>query len=79
MSIPPQYIGKARLESKTEEILAEYRGGAHLESPAPLDIDSFAEFHLDATIDYHRPSKDGSVLNMSVFQELSIPIVDHAG
>lgn len=79
MSIPPQYLSKARLESKAEEILAEYRGGAHLESPAPLDIDSFAEFHLDATIDYHRLSTDGSVLGMSVFQELSIPVVDHAG
>lgn len=78
MSIPPQYLSKDKLESKAEEILAEYRGGAHLESPAPLDVDSFAEFHLEATIDYHRLSADGSVLGMSVFQELSIPVVDHA-
>ncbi|MCS4484001.1 hypothetical protein NXS08_00650 [Gleimia sp. 6138-11-ORH1] len=43
-----QYLSKVRLESKAEEILAKYRGGAHLESPASLHIDSFAKFHLDA-------------------------------
>ena len=63
------------LESTAEQVLEAYCGGGRLEDRIPLDIDSFAEFYLQATIDYHRLSSDGSVLGMSVFQELTVPVV----
>lgn len=79
MTLQPLYLSKDKLESQAEKVLATYRGGSHLQSPGPLDIDSFAEFHLEATLDYHQLSEDGSILGMSIFQEIAVPVVDHAG
>lgn len=79
MSLQPAYISKEKLELRAEKLLATYRGGLHLDSPAPLDIESFAEYHLDATLDYHRLSEDGSILGMSIFQDLSAPVLDSRG
>ncbi len=79
MSLQPAYVSKEKLELKAEKLLASYRGGSHLDSPEPLDIESFAEFHLEATLDYHRLSEDGSILGMSIFQDLSTPVLDGRG
>lgn len=72
MSLEPKYLTKKQIESKAEKILANNRGGLHLRSAVPVDIDHFAEFHLEVTFDYERLSKDGSILGLSVFQELSM-------
>lgn len=68
MSLQSSYLSKEALESKAEQLLAEYLDGHHLRSREALDIDSFAEFFLGANIDYQRLSSDNSVLGMSIFQ-----------
>ncbi|EPD33670.1 hypothetical protein HMPREF9306_00425 [Propionimicrobium lymphophilum ACS-093-V-SCH5] len=79
MSLEPKYKSKEALDAKAESILAKYRNGQHLRAPKPLDVDDFAEFYLNATIDYQRLSTDGSILGMSVFQEMSTPVVNQHG
>lgn len=75
MRTQPAFLSKRALESIAEHTLGVYLGGERLEDWSPLDIDSFAEFHLQATIDYHQLSSDGSVLGMSVFQDLTVPAI----
>lgn len=79
MSLDPKYLSKERLEARAEKELEKFAGGAQLVAPIPLDVDSFAEFHLGAALDYQRLSSDGSVLGMSIFQELSIPVFESTG
>lgn len=56
----PAFLSKQVLESTAEQALKAYRDGGRPEGRIPLDIDSFAEFYLQATIDYHQLSSDGS-------------------
>lgn len=79
MSIEPIFRSKEALDAKAESLLEEYRGSEVLRKPVPLDIDDFAEFFLEASIDYQRLSMNGSILGMSVFQELPKPIVGPNG
>lgn len=76
MRTQPAFLSKQALESTADQALKAYCGGKRLEDRIPLDIDCFAEFHLQATIDYRQLSDDGSILGMSVFQELTIPAVE---
>ncbi|MDK8307046.1 ImmA/IrrE family metallo-endopeptidase [Corynebacterium imitans] len=64
---------------KAERLLAKYRDGAHLREAIPLDIGHFAEFQLDANIDYQELTLEGSILEMSVFQDLKKSIVREGG
>lgn len=75
MRAQPAFLSKEVLESTAEQALKAYRDGGRPEGRIPLDIDSFAEFYLQATIDYHQLSSDGSILGMSIFQELTVPTV----
>ncbi|MFW2583491.1 MULTISPECIES: ImmA/IrrE family metallo-endopeptidase [Corynebacterium] len=59
--------------------MPKYHDGAHLREAIPLDIEHFAEFQLDANIDYQELALDGSILGMSVFQDLKKSIVREGG
>ena len=74
MTMQPKFLDKSTLESKAEELLAAYLGGTLLECAQPMDIYHFAEFKLEASVDYQPLSEDGLTLGMSVFQEGSVPI-----
>jgi hypothetical protein len=58
-----------RLEKKAEEILLKYKGGLLLTSPQAMDVDDFAEFHCNATIDFANLSQDGNTLGCSCFND----------
>nr|DAE49401.1 MAG TPA: IrrE N-terminal-like domain [Caudoviricetes sp.]DAR51556.1 MAG TPA: IrrE N-terminal-like domain [Caudoviricetes sp.] len=79
MSLEPKYISKENLDERAEKLLSRYRGGTLLAVAAPLDIEHFAEFELDAKLDYQRLSADDSVLGMSVFQDLTLPVASASG
>lgn len=79
MSIEPTFLRKHQLESKAEQLLAKYRGGEHLREAKPLDIEHFAEFQLEANIDYQRLTPNGSILGMSVFQDLKTSVINDVG
>ncbi|AWG03598.1 ImmA/IrrE family metallo-endopeptidase [Trueperella pyogenes] len=79
MTLQPPYLSKNKLETKAERLLAKYHDGAHLREAIPLDIEHFAEFQLDANIDYQELTLDGSILGMSVFQDLKKSIVREGG
>ena len=79
MTMQPKFLDKSTLESKAEELLAAYLGGTLLERAQPIDIYHFAEFELEASVDYQPLSEDGLTLGMSVFQEGSVPIYKSPG
>ena len=58
-----------RLEKKAEEILKTYMDGALLLKPQAMDVDHFAEFYCEATIDFAYLSKDGLTLGLTCFQD----------
>lgn len=79
MSLQPPYLSKNKLEMKAETLLAEYHDGAYLREAMPLDIEHFAEFQINANIDYQELTFDGRILGMSVFQTLTKSIVHKEG
>jgi Zn-dependent peptidase ImmA (M78 family) len=58
-----------RLEKKAEEILLKYKDGLLLVTPQAMDVDDFAEFYCDATIDFANLSRDGKTLGCSCFND----------
>lgn len=70
MSLEPKRISKENLDERAEKPLSRNRGGTPLAVAAPLDIEHFAEFELDAKLDYQQLSADDS--GMSVFQDLTL-------
>lgn len=63
-----QYTAE-RLEKRAEEILTKYKGGALLTTPQAMDVDHFAEFYCNATIDFANLSKDGKTLGCTCFND----------
>jgi Zn-dependent peptidase ImmA (M78 family) len=51
------------------DILTKYNDGALLVAPQAMDVDHFAEFHCDATIDFANLSQDGETLGCSCFND----------
>jgi len=58
-----------RLEKKAVEILQKYKQGALLVSPQAMDVDHFAEFHLNAKIDFANLSQDRQTLGCTCFND----------
>ena len=58
-----------RLESKALEILKKYKNGELLLVPQAMDVDHFAEFHLNAKIDFANLSQDGQTLGCTCFND----------
>jgi Zn-dependent peptidase ImmA (M78 family) len=58
-----------RLEKKAEEILKIYKQGELLVTPQAMDVDHFAEFHLDAKIDFANLSQDKKTLGCTCFND----------
>jgi len=58
-----------RLESKALEILQKYKDGKLLLAPQAMDVDDFAEFHLNARIDFANLSQDGLTLGCTCFND----------
>ena len=56
-----------RLEKKAIEMLSAYRNGELLRKPQATNIDDFAEFHLDLSMDSAYLSKDGKTLGCTCF------------
>ena len=65
-----------RLEKKAEEILKKYMDGALLLKPQAMDVDHFAEFYCEATIDFAYLSKDGLTLGLTCFQDGKLIVWD---
>lgn len=65
-----------RLEKKAEEILKTYMDGALLLKPQAMDVDHFAEFYCEATIDFAYLSKDGLTLGLTCFQDGKLIVWD---
>lgn len=70
MTLEPKYISKEQLEEKARCLILSWQPHLLEADTEPVDIDSFAEFELAATIDYGCLSPDGKVLGMSTFQDL---------
>jgi hypothetical protein len=58
-----------RLETKALEILKKYKNGELLLFPQAMDVDHFAEFHLNAKIDFANLSQDGKTLGCTCFND----------
>lgn len=58
-----------RLETKALEILKKYKNGELLLSPQAMDVDHFAEFHLNAKIDFANLSQDSQTLGCTCFND----------
>lgn len=58
-----------RLEKKAEEILKVYKQGELLSAPQAMDVDHFAEFHLNAKIDFANLSQNGQTLGCTCFND----------
>ena len=67
-----------RLEKKAVEILSVYRGGELLRTPQATDIDDFAEFHLELTVDSAYLSEDGKTLGCTCFNDGYLMVWDKA-
>jgi Zn-dependent peptidase ImmA (M78 family) len=65
-----------RLEKKAEEILAKYKDGALLLKPQAMDVDDFAEFYCEATIDFAYLSSDGLTLGLTCFNDGKLMVWD---
>jgi len=65
-----------RLEKKAEEILAKYNDGVLLTDPAAMDVDHFAEFYCEATIDFAYLSQDGKTLGCTCFNDGKLLVWD---
>ena len=62
------YSGE-RLEKKAEKILAEYNDAKHLKVLAPVDVDHFVEYYLNAYIDYANLSAALKTLGLTCFYD----------
>ena len=58
-----------RLERKALEILKKYRNGELLLKPQAMDVDEFAEFHLELSVDFANLSQDGLTLGCTCFND----------
>lgn len=56
-----------RLEKKAEDILKAYKQGELLVAPQAMDVDHFAEFYLNAKIDFVNLSQDKQTLGCTCF------------
>ncbi|MFD2674893.1 ImmA/IrrE family metallo-endopeptidase [Gulosibacter bifidus] len=66
----------AELEDIAEQRLATYRGGYLLEKPQAIDIEHFAEFALQASLDFAQLSTDQSILGLTTFATTSLSVRD---
>lgn len=60
-------------------MLCGFEGGKFLTVPQALDVDSFVEFYMNATIDYARLSQDGSILGLSTLAQTSVTVFSEDG
>ena len=60
-------------------MLRGFEGGKFLTVPQALDVDSFVEFYMNATIDYARLSQDGSILGLSTLAQTSVTVFSEDG
>jgi Zn-dependent peptidase ImmA (M78 family) len=58
-----------RLEKKAEDILKVYKQGGLLIAPQAMDVDHFAEFYLNARIDFANLSQDKQTLGCACFND----------
>jgi len=58
-----------RLESKAVEVLRNYCDGELLLAPKAMDVDHFAEFHLNVKIDFANLSQDALTLGCTCFND----------
>lgn len=58
-----------RLEKEAIEILSVYKDGELLKKPMVMDVDHFAEFYLQATIDFANLSQDRLTLGCACFND----------
>lgn len=63
-----QYTSE-RLEKKADDILKKYKNGLLLTMPQAMDVDDFAEFYCNATIDFANLSQDGQTLGCTCFND----------
>lgn len=63
-----QYTAE-RLEKRATEILMKYKDGELLTAPQAMDVDNFAEFYCNATIDFANLSQDGKTLGCTCFND----------
>lgn len=67
-------LRNCEIDAHAEAFLRDY-DDTLLTTPKPVDIESFAEFYLDLTLDYVYLSHCGLILGRMVFQEVeSIPV-----
>lgn len=67
------------MENDAIKILRGFEGGKFLKVPQALDVDSFVEFYMNATIDYARLSQDGSILGLSTLAQTSVTVFSEDG
>jgi Zn-dependent peptidase ImmA (M78 family) len=65
-----------RLEKKAVEILSKYKDGELLLKPQAMDVDHFAEFSCEATIDFAYLSQDGLTLGLTCFNDGKLLVWD---
>lgn len=58
-----------RLEKRAVEILTNYKNGELLTAPQAMDVDHFAEFYCNATIDFANLSQDEKTLGCTCFND----------
>ena len=58
-----------RLEKRATDILTKYKDGELLNTPQAMDVDHFAEFYCNATIDFANLSQDGKTLGCTCFND----------
>jgi len=63
-----QYMNE-QLEKEAESILLKYKDGLLLAAPQAMDVDDFAEFYCNATIDFANLSRDGRTLGCSCLSD----------
>ena len=64
------------LDGMAERALAEFGADDVLAGKAALDIEAFAEFFLNVTIDYQRLSQDGRTLGLSALSSGGVEVWD---
>jgi hypothetical protein len=65
-----------RLEKKAISILSEYKDGELLKAPAAMNVDDFAEYYCNATIDFANLSQDGKTLGSTCFSDGKLMVWD---
>lgn len=62
-------MSNSEIDAHAEEYLKDYNPSA-LKIPQPIDMDDFAEFYLNLTLDYVYLSHCGFILGRMVLQEV---------